>query len=60
MQALVKYGLGRKINTGNYENVKLDVGVEFVCDESELEEIFAKAKAFVRSKIKSEELEWQT
>jgi hypothetical protein len=58
MQARVKYSLGRTINTGNYENVKIEVGVEFVCDESEVGKIFDTAKAWVRSKIKAEEKEW--
>lgn len=58
MQAKIKYSLGRTINTGNYENVKIEVGVEFMCDDSEVGEIFDKAKKWVRSKIKTEEKEW--
>ncbi|MFA5408825.1 MAG: hypothetical protein WC277_06225 [Bacilli bacterium] len=48
MKAKVSYGLGRTINTGNYENAKIDIHVEFMCEEDEVEQTYERAKKFVR------------
>jgi len=58
MKAKVSYGLGRTINTGNYENAKIDVHVEFMCEEDEVEQTYERAKKFVRQRVKEEVLEW--
>lgn len=60
MKAKVSYGLGRTINTGNYENAKIDVHVEFMCEEDEVEQTYERAKKFVRQRVKEEVLEWVT
>lgn len=58
MKAKVSYGLGRTINTGNYENAKIDIHVEFMCEEDEVEQTYERAKKFVRQRVKEEVLEW--
>lgn len=58
MKAKVSYGLGRTINTGNYENAKIDIHVEFMCEEDEVEQTYERAKKFVRQRVKEGVLEW--
>ena len=58
MKAKVSYGLGRTINTGNFENAKIDIHVEFMCEEDEVEQTYERAKKFVRQRVKEEVLEW--
>lgn len=43
----VKAGGERLINLGNYENVKLIVGIEIPCEFKHHEETYAYAKTFV-------------
>ena len=58
--AKVKYQLGITINLGNYENAKVDCGIELSCDQDEksLEEAFENAKEFVKTKVEQEKMEW--
>ena len=59
--AKVKYQLGITINLGNYENAKIDCGIELDCDQDQesMEEAFEDAKEFVKSRVKKEEMEWR-
>ena len=59
MKAKVSYGLGRTIPTGNYENAKIDIHVEFMCEEEDVEKTYERAKRFVRQRVKEEEMEWR-
>lgn len=57
--AKVKYSLGKTINVGNFENVKLECGVELTCQEDELGERFEQAREFVLAKVQDEEYKWR-
>jgi hypothetical protein len=60
MKAKVKYSLGRTINTGNYENAKVEIGLELECEETDVKQAYAKVKKFVDARVKEEELRWLT
>ncbi len=47
----VKAGAERLISLGNYENVKLIVGIEIPCEFKHHEETYAYAKSFVLNKL---------
>jgi len=60
-KATVEYSLTRALNLGNYESVKVHVGLSLDCDGSRdaVESVFEKAKRFVDEKIAKEEHEWK-
>lgn len=61
MKGRIKYSLGRTINTGNYENAKIEVGIELdiqSVDEKSLDDWYEKAKRWVNKRVKEEEREW--
>jgi hypothetical protein len=63
MKGRIKYGLGRTINMGNYENAKIEVGLELdveTADRDALDGWFEKARKWVNNKVKQEEMEWRT
>lgn len=47
----VKAGAERLINLGNYENVKLIVGIEIPCKFEDHEETYAYAKQFALNNL---------
>lgn len=47
----VKAGAERLINLGNYENVKLIVGIEIPCKFEDHEEVYEYAKQFMLNKL---------
>jgi hypothetical protein len=47
----VKAGAERLINLGNYENVKLIVGIEIPCPFSDHEETYEYAKQFTLNRL---------
>jgi hypothetical protein len=55
----VRYALQRTINLGNFENVKIDIGIETACEENNVGKTFTKIKKFVENKIEEEMEEWQ-
>ena len=57
----VKYASGKTINLGNYESARVDIGVEFMCDNNKaaVEEMYVKMKKFVDDKVTEGVAEWQ-
>lgn len=61
MKGRIKYSLGRTINNGNFENAKIEVGVELdiqSVDEESLDDWYEKTKRWVNRHVKEEEREW--
>ena len=56
----IKYNMGKTINMGNFENVKLDFGVEMMCEEKDMDKKWVEAEEFVQQKIEEEEMKWRT
>ncbi len=54
----VKFSLGKTINTGNYENVKIEVGVEMTCEEDEVDATYKRVRSFVNKRLEQEEKGW--
>jgi hypothetical protein len=46
--------LSRTVNLGNYESMKIDVGLTLSCDKEGLETAYAECKAFVEEKVKEQ------
>jgi hypothetical protein len=55
----VRYALQRTINLGNFENIKIDIGIETECEEDSVGKTFNKIKKFVTNRIEEEMEEWQ-
>ena len=61
MKGRIKYSLGRTINNGNFENTKIEVGVELdiqSVDEESRDDWYEKTKRWVNRHVKEEEREW--
>jgi hypothetical protein len=54
----VNYSIQRTINLGNFENVKIDIGVEAECEDGELKKTYENVRKFVNRKIEEEMQEW--
>lgn len=52
--AKISYSLGRTINTGNYNSVRVDVSHEIECDETDVEKKYEQLRDFVRGKLREE------
>lgn len=52
----VSYTKGRTINTGNYNNTKVEIGAEIQCDEDETsaEIAFQRVKTWVENRLMNE------
>jgi hypothetical protein len=57
--AEIKYGMGKTINLGNYENVKIEASLEVSCEDSQIEEKWEEVKEFVHKKIEEAEFQWR-
>lgn len=44
--------LSRTVNLGNFESMKVDVGLTLSCDKDDLEETYEECKSFVEQKVK--------
>ena len=60
-KARVEYLISRTLNLGDFESVKIQVGLSLECDASkeEVELAFSRAKRFVDTKVVQEEHEWK-
>ena len=54
----VSFSLGRTINLGNFENVKIEVGIDVHTDTDKLEADYEKARRWVEKKLAEEEDKW--
>jgi len=54
MKAKVTCERGMTINTGNYENVRVSVGITLECDADHIDETWLRAEAFVLGKLGEE------
>lgn len=52
--AMVRFSGGSTINMGNYESVKIEVGIEMPCYPEEFAEMFATVRATVEAKLREE------
>lgn len=52
--AYVNYSEGATINVGNYQSVRIDVGISLPCYVEEIDDAFIKAKEIVSKKIDEE------
>ena len=43
--------LSRTVNLGNYESMKVDIGLTLSCEPEEVEEKYAECKSFVETKL---------
>lgn len=52
----VKYSTGRTLNMGNFESVRIDVGLEMVVkdDSTVVEETYESIKKFVDGRVEAE------
>jgi len=60
-KAKIDYTMGRTLNLGDFESVKIQVGLSLECeaDRKEIEQAFLRAKRFVDSKLAEQEHEWK-
>lgn len=49
--AVVKMSLGRTLNAGNYESIRVDVGIELPCYTEEVDAGYKRAKQFCERKM---------
>lgn len=50
--AIVKYSLGATVNTGNYENLKVKVGLEEECDLKDVKKTYENVCKYVKKMLK--------
>ena len=58
-KATVSYELGRTINLGDFENVKISIGIDIRTDVDELDADYKRAVKWVGNKLKEEEEKWK-
>lgn len=60
-KARVEYSISRTLNLGDFESVKIQVGLSLECSASkeEVELAFTRAKRFVDTKVVQQEHEWK-
>ena len=51
---IVKYSKGRTINPGNFESIRIDIGLELECDEADLDDAFNRIKLWVLNRLAAE------
>ena len=59
MKARVSYSITRTINLGNYESVKVQVGLETQCDSAHKDETYNQIKDWVDGQIEEETNGWR-
>ena len=55
----VSYSTAQTINLGNYESVKVQVGLEMECEEEDINVTYKRVKNFVDKKIEKETKKWK-
>jgi len=60
-KAEVGYSIGRTLNLGDFESVKVQVSLSMECEatKEEIEKTYQRAKRFVDAKVAEEEYEWK-
>ena len=60
-KARVEYSISRTLNLGDFESVKIQVGLSLECGASkeDVELAFSRAKRFVDAKVVQQEHEWK-
>ncbi len=56
----VSFEVGRTINLGNFENVKISVGIDINTDTDSLDKDYARAQKWVERKLSEEEDKWES
>jgi len=61
MTARIRYELSRTINTGKFESVKVQIGLEMECEQTkeDVEKAFRRCKSFVDGRLEEEEAKWR-
>lgn len=59
--AKVKCEIGRTVSLGNFENVKITVGLERECvdDGKEVNTVFKNMLRWCKQRVEAEEMEWK-
>jgi len=55
----VKYGVQKLINLGDFENVRIESGVEMECESEEVVETHKRICKFVNKVIEKESEQWE-
>ena len=50
----ITYTKGRTINLGNFESLRVDIGIELDCEDGEQDATLSRLKGWVESKLKAE------
>ena len=50
----VTYSKGRTVNLGNFESLRVDIGIELECQDGEEDETFKRLKAWIDAKLAKE------
>ncbi len=59
-KVVVSYEVGRTINLGNFENVKISVGIDINTDTDSVDKDYVRAKKWVEKKLTEEEDKWES
>jgi hypothetical protein len=56
--AFVRVSVGSTYNLGNFESLRLDVGVTLPCRVEDIDETYRRASDYVAEKLQEEEAQW--
>ena len=52
--ARIKYSKGRTVNLGNFESLRVDIGIELDCTFDLADEVYDKLKVWVDRRVQAE------
>ena len=60
IKVAVRYSLGRTINLGNFESVRVDVALEARGVKGQAQKLYDQIKGFVDKRVEKEEERWRS